>query len=373
VHYNNPRSAAIRRVRETLQPLPSTQYSVLSTRLIHGFTLVELLVVITIIGILIALLLPAVQAAREAARKAQCGNNLRQIGIAMLNFENRNGMLPPGAKKAWPQNNAYEWIYLIHYILPDLGMEAYYHAIDGPSFTAITADLYGDAANWMQVNGTGAAYLWCPSDSLNGNEFGLQIGDNGIEYRYLKSNYLGLFSGGNDGEGRSTGPTKNRQAAFRGGGVGTRLSDITDGTSNTMAVAEYLKGVGPKDARGSFYTQRAGCQTLYAAIAPNSSTQDWLCNGFSLADTPDLLSLNLPRKSDCTGGPADWSCDNNNASPRSRHPGGVQAVFCDGSVHFISDSINSHLPLTANDPTDVPGTWQRLAWIADGLPVDKFE
>jgi prepilin-type N-terminal cleavage/methylation domain-containing protein/prepilin-type processing-associated H-X9-DG protein len=331
-----------------------------------GFTLVELLVVITIIGILIALLLPAVQAAREAARKSQCGNNLRQIGVAMLNFESRCGTLPPGTKRRWGDSGSgYEWIYLLHYLLPDLEMNGYYDVIGGPKFNT---DLYNNPVSWSGVNNAGLAYLWCPSDSLSDNGF----------YPWTstvlvpKSNYLGLFSGGNDGEGRSSGPTTNRQAVFRSG-VGTRIADITDGASNTMALVEYLKGVSSKDARGLFYTQRAGCQTLYATLAPNSPTQDWICNAFTLADTPDEPSLNLPRKSTCEQPPGSWHCNENYASPRSRHPGGVQTVFCDGSVHFISDSINTHLPLDPHDPADLPGTWQRLAWIADGLIVDKFD
>ena len=98
-----------------------------------GFTLVELLVVITIIGILIALLLPAVQAAREAARRGQCSNNLKQIGVALHNFESQHGTFPPGVKQK-VQLGDDQWAYLLHYLLPYLEQQAYYDTLGGPQF-----------------------------------------------------------------------------------------------------------------------------------------------------------------------------------------------------------------------------------------------
>ena len=132
-------------------------------------------------------------------------------------------------------------------------------------------------------------------------------------------------------------------------GYGTPIAKITDGTSNTMAVAEYLKGVDSNDTRGLFYTNRAGCQTLFVTLGPNSAAQDNICAVFCPSGgSPNQLDMNLP----CTGGD-----DNANfASPRSRHPGGVNTVFCDGSVHFIQNSIDML-------------TWQSLGWIADGNAI----
>jgi prepilin-type N-terminal cleavage/methylation domain-containing protein/prepilin-type processing-associated H-X9-DG protein len=326
-----------------------------------AFTLVELLVVITIIGILIALLLPAVQAAREAARRSQCSNNLRQIGIALLNFESHYGALPPGilAKTRWTYSLPSDpWAYLLHLIMPDLELQAYYDILGGPAFPR---DLYTDTALQAELNGFGFATIQCPSDVIADNGWMTDATLHGN--LFPKTNYLGIFSGLSDNDATEPSGLDRRQRGVFRYGKGTPMGDIKDGTSNTMAVAEYLKGVDSKDyARGQFYTHRAGCQTLFVTLSPNSPSPDrllniWCPNGGS----PNEPSINLP----CIGG----NGDNDYASPRSRHPGGVHTVFCDGSVHFISDSINGHIPTTATDP---PGTWQRLGWMADGLTPGDY-
>ncbi len=337
----------------------------------NAFTLVELLVVITIIGILIALLLPAVQAAREAARKTQCCNNMRQIGIALHNFECKKGTFPPGimakmrfANTSYQADGGYQWTYLLHFLLPDLELEAYYTAIDGPRFDS---DLYHNRAAWDSVDAQGLAHFWCPSDNVNGNNF-LTVADSSKNYLLPKINYLGIFSGLNDGDAAYSAAnapyplSPSRHAVFCYG-QGTPIADIKDGTSNTIALAEYLKGVDTVDARGNFYTHRAGCQTLFVTLEPNSKTKDRLTIYFCPnSGSPDEPSMNLP----CEGTAND---NEHYAGSRSRHPGGVNTLFCDGSVHFISDSVNSHAP--TND-ADVPGTWQRLGWMADGLTPGDF-
>jgi prepilin-type N-terminal cleavage/methylation domain-containing protein/prepilin-type processing-associated H-X9-DG protein len=316
-----------------------------SRRRLLAFTLVELLVVITIIGILIALLLPAVQAAREAARKMQCGNNLKQIGIAMHSFESEHGTFPVGiVTRGTPTpKGTGDWGYLLHYLLPYLEQQAYYDAIHGPKFDL--ANPWGDPTTWaaLSVQKTTVPSFLCPSDFFGGS-----LCDWGSSVHLMKGNYIGIFSGLNDGDCYH-GTIAARQAVFRYT-KGRTVADISDGTSNTMAVAEYLKGVDEKDYRGQIWSGRAGLQFLYVTLGPNSISPDLLCSSFCPGGgSPNEPSQNLP----CRTG--DF-IDNNYASPRSRHPGGVNAVFCDASVHFIQDSIDTRV-------------WRNLGWIADGNPV----
>ena len=314
----------------------------------YAFTLVELLVVITIIGILISLLLPAVQAAREAARRLQCSNNLKQVGLAMHNFESQNGTFPPGVMAkirfsyAYDVNNGFEWTYFLHLLLPHLEQQAYHDALRGPKFDL--PNPWSEPTKWPStVNNVVLPMLLCPSDSMGGNMVDTSL--NGLNLS--KTNYLGIFSGRNDTDGYVVGTASGR-GVFRYHS-GTPLAAIKDGTSNTMAVAEYLKGMDSTDARGDFYTNRAGCQCLYVTLGPNSNAPDNLLSWHS-SFCPTDGSRNQPEENlPCTGG----DNDTNYASPRSRHPGGVNAVFCDGSAHFIQNGVDST-------------TWQNLGWIADG-------
>ena len=258
-------------------------------------------------------------------------------------------------------DGGYQWTYLLHFLLPDLEQEAYYVAIGGPKFTT---DLYASEAAWASVNKISLSAWLCPSDVIGDNSF---VRDASGVYKYPKTNYLGVFSGLNDGDGAYSAtnapyPLVSTRHAVFCYGKGTPISDITDGTSNTIALAEYLKGVDSWDARGQPLSHRAGWQTLFVRLAPNSTSPDDIYGSVCpTGGTPDEPSMNLP----CTGDSTN-NGGNNYVGSRSRHPGGVNVVFCDGSVHFIADSIDSHAPVTATDTTP-PGTWQRLGWMADGL------
>jgi prepilin-type processing-associated H-X9-DG protein len=315
---------------------------------------VELLVVIAIIGVLIALLLPAVQAAREAARRMECTNHQKQIGVGLHMFESQYGRFPPGSMSnvrfSYDYTEAtgpgYEWVHFIHFLLPYLEMRPYYDALGGPQF-AVQNPWY-DPTAWlsssnMTAHGAAIPALLCPSDGLGG---GTCDGPVCPTVHLAKSNYLGFFSGLNDSDGFND-SDQSRSAVF-GYYHGRSITDIGDGTSNTMAVAEYLTGSSPEDLHGWFYTNRAVCKTLFVTLGPNSPAPDVtiFCGSTPYGDVPNNAAANLPCISSGNGS-GDY------ASPRSRHPGGVNALFCDGSVQFIEDEIDMNV-------------WRNLGWMSDG-------
>ena len=344
--------------------MPTRQTHALPSRMrVKGFTLVELLVVIAIIAILISLLLPAVQKIREAAARLRCANNLKQIGIALHHFDGAYGRFPPGTatSQVFSYTPKQEWGYLLHYLLPYLEQNAYSQAIGGTRFEIPNPWVQ----HWETVAKLPINVFLCPSDFATQGLWDPHVSGPAIGFNdpigfasIAASNYRGIFSGTKDRHQWSQNYPPKQRALFDMG-KSTRSDDITDGTSNTLALVEYLTGKEQIDIRASFITNRGGSQFLYMTLTPNSPAPDnlldWPCfcpadgggpNGTSSYNVP---SKNLP----CVGDNGDGFGGNNYAGARSRHTGGVNVVLCDGSVRFISNDITF-------------ATWQSLGWIADG-------
>lgn len=328
----------------------------MASRDVRGFTLVELLVVIAIIGILIALLLPAVQAAREAARRAQCTNNLKQAGLALHNYESSYRIFPfrQGGTYPWSGNwvgaetncgGISGWVPLLGFMEQS---PLYAEIKAGGTYSGTTYPPYGphpytgNYTPWL----TQVAGLLCPSDpntSKAATDFG-------------KANYC--FSLGD-----SIALAWNSASQSRGlfwWNSGARLSDITDGTSNTIAISEKACGVlGRQRVAGNL----AVLSALNAAGGPQSCLNTKGSGGdYASGTTIFNQNSNTYRQQGghWAGGwsltiafstvlpPNAPSCVNTNAvtdwgifTASSFHPGGVNGLMADGSCRFFSETIDT--------------------------------
>ena len=291
-----------------------------------AFTLVELLVVITIIGILIALLLPAVQAAREAARRMQCSNNLKQVGLGLLNYENSVGALPIGSSLTGNPGHAYGHSWWMR-ILPYLEQKALYDRFDTEAvYTGWVGDS-GNSYNRDVLRDVTIPFMICPSSSLD--RFGLNAPEH-FDANVLEPDYTGI-SGAKDhvttrpkDDGGVSGHLSDGGVLLRATSV--KIRDITDGTSNTMMVGEQSDWC--REASGD----KMDCRS-----------DGW--HGFAMgADYETERSFNIT----CVWHPVNqksysgWGIAGNQGPNRpiqSAHPGGAQVLFADGSVHFLQESL----------------------------------
>ena len=347
----------------------------------RAFTLVELLVVITIIGILIALLLPAVQAAREAARKLQCQNNLKQLGLAVQNYNTTWGKFPLAVsiQNGQRPETAYNWgANWVIAILPYIENQALSDAFDLRKSIV-------DPANRLP-RGTQLSFMFCPSDvgrNVFYNGTFNNEGDNWARGNYGANVSLEQFWDDQPPvPGTSSGAMDNWwrcpwTRGVMGANASVSVRDITDGLSNTILLGELRIGLNVFDRRGTWAMGAAGASLIVGQGAtddqgPNNPSQ-YADNFVGCSQTASAAGGLNVLVSQCMGCYIDSSCTGQ-ATMRSQHGNGVFTCFCDGSVHFISDFIerttNFDLP-TSNPPTgDDYRVWERLNASADGMLLD---
>lgn len=333
-----------------------------------GFTLVELLVVIAIIGILIALLLPAVQAAREAARRMQCTNNLKQIGLALHNYESSHKSFPIGWNGLMHPTvpTTFRWSYLA-YILPFIEQANTLSRLD----TSLT--LYppgpGQAPRPEHVSTimTKIATYLCPSDRFEYVSSPTGVVDS------APTNYVACMGTGvnalsdlsDDGTMDARADGMFCSVAWR------RMADCTDGLSNTALCSESLLGPGGADAASSAWPDPQTYMALVVPVQqvtvancdqpkpgsinrfPASRGRVWAGQGYENTVYNHFFTPNTTRY-DCY-----FWVNNGFKAARSRHPGGVNVLMGDGSVRFVSQTI-------------ALATWRAIASRAGGEVLENF-
>ena len=360
----------------------------------QAFTLVELLVVIAIIGVLIALLLPAVQAAREAARRSQCTNHLKQLGLAHHNFHDVNKyFVPRRANKIANKNPAitpnrpyiYEWWGGFLPLMSVMEEQAYYDKIVNFLNTAATKDntekpWSGAATNQMLDQ---VAILACPSDgrspAFHGNSnrgttnYMFSVGDSVASLQGL-ARPRGLF-----GRGTNYAGTEHNFRTF---------ADILDGTSKTAMMSERIKGrdgerrikFGQAHNITGFQTSPILCQQQVSGGEYKSGVtvaaragRDWMFG------EPAFIGFNtvMPPNGPSCSGPNQYphNATHQLATVSSNHPGGANLLMCDGSVRFVTDNVNTGnlaaAPVTSGKSPY--GVWGAMGSIAGGEAVSDVQ
>jgi prepilin-type N-terminal cleavage/methylation domain-containing protein len=339
-----------------------------SRRRQSAFTLIELLVVIAIIAVLVALLLPAVQQAREAARRTQCRNNLKQYGLAIHNYESTFGWIPPGGTGNWDvtwsagRGTRLSWHARV---LPFMDQQPLYNQINWNMFNAFSGPALPppapqpapgiDPANsglilmdGQRLRSQVLPYAMCPSETWP-RLFGdmAQTSYNGSLGSQFSESVLGecapfnvnaeFLPAGNISHGNSDDP-RQLSGVFTRWGASVRFSDCTDGLSNVFFVGENIPEC--RDHRGGFWTQN-GVTHASTVVPPNNMNT---CPNWPNPPMPACIALN------------NW---NFSFGFRSRHAGGVHFLFGDGAVRFISENISII-------------TYNRLGGRRDNRPVGEF-
>ena len=305
----------------------------------RGFTLVELLVVIAIIGILIALLLPAVQSAREAARRMQCSNNLRQLAVTLHVLDGSHGMLPPLSTDRWDMDAAVDTPYhgvhgatLFYWLLPYIEQQAVYDQgqSDGYMYMHHAPDDHGICDEVI-------ATFICPSDSTHDNGRPKTVFGAADDWAVTcyGANYLAF------------GEPDADTVKLRLQGKASLDTTFPDGTSNTIVFAERYatcKQTYTNNKVASLWADSNNCWR--PAVCMNSDSHSPDIAGYR----PCLLFQDTPTM--------DGNCEARRS--QTAHPGGINTAFADGSVHVIVADVEQNVWIYACDPHD--GVPFETAW-----------
>lgn len=340
-----------------------------------GFTLVELLVVIAIIGILVALLLPAIQAAREAARRSQCQSNIKNVALAVLNYQETKKIFPVGmsfdaklyyGSKIMGQLAEYgpNWVIRVLPYLEEQSTHDHFDLkvpINGGGMSPSTP---GEIRN-REARGTVISVLHCPSDGYNKIPYAGKIpvhGDNWARGNYA-GNLGGLFIGaggcgappgetyqictnGPNGDGvlpEDDGWRSDLRRGVMGPNISVRIAKITDGTSKTILVGEVRAGLTDKDARGTWAMGHAGASLLSHYGSGGDANGPNSCGSQDDDVYSDVCDLGPQREialAECMSCFAQGS-GARQATVRSTHADGANLAMCDGSVIFISNDVET--------------------------------